>query len=164
MLEQFDHIETKNLGCLLLRSFVASPHLANSARCLGLKGIHFDRVGFDWWVDDLLKGLFVEGRRNIARLRQELPDLFDVLDRGGPIITSDDTVRALTKWFIDEAHYLDGARDLGLSDRIDIADRNRRRDVEIAGARTRRDSRGSGTKRVLLWLGWMSISSRDFRG
>jgi hypothetical protein len=130
MLEQFDHIETKNLGWLLLRSFVASPRLANSARCLGLKGIHFDRVGFDWWVDDLLKGLFVEGRRNIARLRQELPDLFDVLDRGGPIITSDDTVRALTKWFIDEAHYLDDACDLGLCDCIDIADRNRRRDVE----------------------------------
>jgi hypothetical protein len=130
MLEQFDHIETKNLGWLLLRSFVASPHLANSARCLGLKGIHFNRVGFDWWVDDLLKGLFVEGRRNIARLRQELPDLFDVLDRGGPIITSDDSVRALTKWFIDEAHYLDDARDLGLCDCIDIADRNRRRDVE----------------------------------
>jgi hypothetical protein len=130
MLEQFDHIETKNLGWLLLRSFVASPHLANSARCLGLKGIHFDRVGFDWWVDDLLKGLFVEGRRRIVRLRQELPDLFDVLDRGGPVVTSDHTVRALVKWFINEGHYLDDARNLGLSDRIDIADRNRRRDVE----------------------------------
>jgi hypothetical protein len=103
MLEQFDHIETKNLGWLLLRSFVASPRLANSARCLGLKGIHFDRVGFDWWVDDLLKGLFVEGRRNIARLRQELPDLFDVLDRGGPIITSDDTVRALRVFLANSA-------------------------------------------------------------
>jgi hypothetical protein len=113
MLEQFDHIETKNLGWLLLRSFVASPRLANSARCLALKGIHFDRVGFDWWVDDLLKGLFVEKRRDIAGLRREFPEFFDVLDRGGSIITSDDTLRAIVKWFIDEAHYLDDVRDLG---------------------------------------------------
>jgi hypothetical protein len=128
-LEHLDHLETINIGWLLLRTFIDQPRAAQRAHSLGLRGCHFVDVGFDYAVYDLLKPLCETRRRDIAGLRRELPDFFDVLDRGGPIVT-DVYLRPLTLWFIDEAHYLYDARDLGFLDRITISDRNRRRDVE----------------------------------